>query len=73
MVDVEEKKPSCFEHISPFGSVPLLQDGDLSVYGRYASYYHTITLKSCGMLYFATYSRTGSREKLRYKTGLVLQ
>ena len=35
MVDVDEQKPSDFENISPLGSVPLLQDGDLNIYGRY--------------------------------------
>lgn len=37
MVDVDERKPSDFEDISPLGSVPLLQDGDLNVYGRYVT------------------------------------
>lgn len=35
MVDADESKPSDFENISPLGSVPLLQDGDLNIYGRY--------------------------------------
>jgi len=42
MVDVDESKPSDFENISPLGSVPLLQDGDLNIYGRY--YMKTIFL-----------------------------
>jgi len=35
MVDVDEQKPSDFENMSPLGSVPLLQDGDLNIYRRY--------------------------------------
>ena len=37
MVDVDERMLSDFENISPLGSVPLLQDGDLNIYGRYVT------------------------------------
>ena len=43
MVDVDERKPSDFENISPLGSVPLLQDGDLNIYGRYLVLYSSFT------------------------------
>jgi len=37
MVDVDEQKPPDFENVSPLGSVPLLQDGNLNISGRYVT------------------------------------
>lgn len=37
MVDVDEQKPPDFENVSPLGSVPLLQDGNLNICGRYVT------------------------------------
>lgn len=38
MVDVDEQKPPDFENVSPLGSVPLLQDGNLNISGRYVTW-----------------------------------
>ena len=37
MVDVDERQQSDFENVSPLGSMPLLQDGNLNIYGRYVA------------------------------------
>ena len=38
MVDVDERQQSDFENVSPLGSMPLLQDGNLNIYGRYVAW-----------------------------------